>query len=63
VDLILIAPNGALNFDGASLDIPEHVVVNTPLPGTWFCIVSGFAIHTGTDRFELRVALDGTVVK
>ena len=63
VDLILIAPDGTLNFDGASLNIPEHVVVNNPLPGTWFCIVSGFEIHTGTDRFELRVALDGTVVK
>jgi hypothetical protein len=63
VDLILIAPDGTLNFNGASLNIPEHVVVNNPLPGTWFCIVSGFEIHTGTDRFELRVALDGTVVK
>jgi subtilisin family serine protease len=63
VDLILIAPDGTLNFDGASLNIPEHVVVRNPLPGTWFCIVSGFEIHTGTDRFELRVALDGTVVK
>jgi subtilisin family serine protease len=63
VDLILVAPDGTLNFDGASLNIPEHVVVNSPMPGTWFCIVSGFEIHTGTDRFELRVALDGTVVK
>ena len=63
VDLILIAPDGTLNFDGASLNIPEHVVVKNPLPGTWFSIVSGFEIHTGTDRFELRVALDGTVVK
>ena len=63
VDLILIAPDGTLNFDGASLNMPEHVVVNNPVPGTWFCIVSGFEIHTGTDRFELRVALDGTVVK
>ena len=63
VDLILIAPDGTLNFAGASLNIPEHVVVNNPLPGTWFCMVSGFGIYTGTDRFELRVALDGTVVK
>jgi hypothetical protein len=63
VDLILIAPDGAVNFDGATLSSPEHVVVNNPLPGTWFATVHGFEIHTGTDKFELRVALDGKVVK
>jgi subtilisin family serine protease len=63
VDLILIAPNGSVNFAGATLNNPEHAVINDPLPGTWFAIVSGFEIQTGTDKFELRVALDGKVVK
>jgi subtilisin family serine protease len=63
VDLILIAPNGSVNFAGATLNNPEHAVINNPLPGTWFAIVSGFEIHTGADKFELRVALDGKVVK
>jgi subtilisin family serine protease len=63
VDLILIAPDGALNFDGATLSSPEHVIVNNPLAGTWIATVHGFEIHTGTDKFELRVALDGKVVK
>jgi hypothetical protein len=63
VDLILIDPSGAPNFDGAMLNNPERVVVDNPLPGLWFAIVDGFSIPTGTDKFELRVALDGQVVK
>jgi len=63
LDLILIAPNGSVNFSGASLNNPEHAVVNKPLAGTWLALISGFEIHTATDKFELRVALDGKVVK
>lgn len=37
IDLILIAPNRLVNFSGASLNNPEHVVVNNPLPGTLSC--------------------------
>ena len=52
MDLLLIDPNGGSNFDGASLNNPEQVAVSNPLPGTWFAIVSGYTIHTGTDKFE-----------
>lgn len=63
IDLILIAPNGALNLQGATLNNPEVVRVANPLAGTWFALVDGFEVHTGTDKFELRVSLDGKVVK
>jgi len=63
LDLILIAPGGALNFAGATINNPENAVVNNPAPGTWVAVVSGFEIHTDSDKYELRVALDGKVVK
>ncbi len=63
IDLILVAPGGALNFAGATIGNPEVAVVNNPAPGQWLAVVDGFEVATGTDKFELRVALDGTVVK
>jgi subtilisin family serine protease len=62
VDLILVAPNGTVNLNGATLNNPEEAIVANPMPGTWFAIVAGFEIDTGSDKFELRVALDGKVV-
>jgi Subtilase family len=62
VDLILLAPNGTVNLNGATLNNPEEAIVANPMPGTWFAIVAGFEIDTGSDKFELRVALDGKVV-
>jgi subtilisin family serine protease len=63
VDLVLVDPNGATNTDGATLDNPEVVVIKNPAPGTWVALLSGFEIHTRFDRYELRVSLDGNVVK
>ena len=63
VDLVLVDPVGGVNFGGATLNNPEVVTVNNPMTGTWNVLVSGFEIHTATDKFELRVSLDGNVVK
>ncbi|MGH9580756.1 MAG: S8 family serine peptidase, partial [Terriglobales bacterium] len=63
VDLILVAPDSSLNFDGATVDNPENATVVNPISGTWLVVVDGFEVPTGTDKFELRVALDGKVVK
>jgi subtilisin family serine protease len=63
IDLILVNPSGGLNFDGATLNNAERVTVMNPAAGMWLVAISGFEIHTGTDKFELRVALDGKVVK
>jgi subtilisin family serine protease len=61
VDLILISPGGAVNLDGATLNNPEVATVTTPQPGTWIVLVDGFNIPAGSDKFELRVSLDGKV--
>lgn len=63
VDLLLVDPGGAVNTDGATLDNPEVVAIKNPAPGTWVALLSGFEIHTRFDRYELRVSLDGQVVK
>jgi subtilisin family serine protease len=63
VDLILVAPDGLLNLSGATLNNPEEAIVANPMPGTWLAFVVGFEIHAGSDKFELRVALDGKVVR
>ena len=63
IDMILEAPSSLLNFDGATWNSPESVVVNKPTPGTWRVMVNGFEVNTRSDEFELRVALDGQVVR
>jgi hypothetical protein len=63
IDMIPIKPNGQLVLDGATLNSPEVAVVSNPPAGTWIVLVNGFQIPTGTDKFELRVDLDGKVVK
>jgi hypothetical protein len=63
VDLYLVNPSGALNVDGAALNNPEKVVLTNPAPGQWLALIDGFDIPTGSDKFELRVSLDGKVVK
>ena len=62
IDLILIQPDGGLNFDGATLNGPESVMVANPMPGTWYAVINGFEVHVPDDRYELRVSLDGNVV-
>ncbi len=63
VDMILVAPNGVPNFAGSTLRNPERVVVNNPAAGQWVVLVDGFEIPAGRDTFQLRVSLDGKVVK
>ena len=63
VDLILVAPGGAVNAAGATARNPEVAVVDNPAAGQWLALVDGFEVNTGDDRFELRVSLDGNVVK
>ena len=50
---------GALSKDEI-VDLPGNV---DTAAGSWTAVVAGFDIPTGTDKFELRVSLDGNVVK
>ena len=62
IDMILIRPNGTLDLSGAMLNDPEHAAVNNPAAGRWLVIIDAFQIPAGSDKFELRVSLDGNVV-
>jgi subtilisin family serine protease len=55
VDLILIAPNGALNFAGATLNSPETVTIANPAGGNWTLVVNGFTIFERADKYQIRV--------
>ena len=59
IDLILLDPNGKLNFNGATLDSPERVVVNNPTSGTWTAFIIGFTVNGREEEFVLRAAADG----
>jgi hypothetical protein len=63
IDMLLVKPDGSLVLDGATLNAPERVIVNNPAPGTWYVLVDGFAVYGSSERFELRVTLDGQLVK
>ena len=61
---MLLAPDGTSDVvSGATLDEPEEVSVKNPIPGTWYVFAFGFSIPAGTDKIELRVTIDGKVVK
>jgi subtilisin family serine protease len=63
LDMILFDPNLNTNTDGAHLNSPEKATVLNPIPGTWLVLIKGFDIPAGSDKYELRVALDGKVIK
>jgi hypothetical protein len=63
LDLILVRPNGTASFAGATLNSPESVSVTNPAAGVWTVLLHGFEINTSSDKYELRIALDGKVIK
>jgi len=63
VDMILVRPDGSLIFGGATLNNPEVITIDAPVQGQWIVLIDGFEVWTGTDKYELRVALDGKVVR
>lgn len=64
IDLILVRPNGTLILDGATLNNPEQATISNPPAGNWFALVDGYSIFTKNgDKFKLRLAVDGYVLK
>ena len=68
IDMSIIDPNGNVLVNetgsqpGATLAGPERATVENPAPGTWQVVVDGFNIPAGTDKFKLRVTLDGQIL-
>jgi hypothetical protein len=63
LDMYVFDPNGVVDIDGATLNSPEHTVVNNPIPGTWTVLIQGFSVPTGQDTYQLSVVVDGKLVK
>jgi len=63
IDMHLVAPGGAVSAGGATLRSPELVKITNPAPGTWQVILLGFSVFGGDEMYELRVELDGKIVK
>jgi hypothetical protein len=69
LDMIVIDPNGTEvqdadgNPPGATLNSPERVLVDNPIPGTWRILVQGFTIQRHTDLFTVTVTADGKRLK
>jgi len=63
LDLILVKPDGGVLFGGATLNIPETVTIDAPAQGQWIVLLDGFEVWSGTDKYQLRVTLDGKVVR
>jgi subtilisin family serine protease len=55
IDLILYDPDGQPYFDGATLNIPERVSIDSPTKGQWTAVVTGFMLHGFQDEYELFV--------
>ena len=63
LDLILIRPNGTADFSGATASNPEKFSLTNPAVGNWLMIVAGFDVAARGESYELRVALNGQVVR
>jgi subtilisin family serine protease len=62
LDLILVRPDGTLDFSAATSSSPEVSTIANPAPGNWLAIIQGFDVAGRGDKYELRVALNGKVV-
>ena len=63
LDLIVISPTGVATLTGATLNAPEQASIKNPAAGVWTALVTVFGLDSDSDKFELRVSLDGKVVK
>jgi subtilisin family serine protease len=55
IDLILIDPNGVPYYEGATLDSPERVNIDSPEPGQWSLLVTGYMLHGFEDKYDVRI--------
>jgi hypothetical protein len=63
LDLILVDPDGFLNFAGATLSTPERVFLENPTPGVWTAFVQGFTVWPNesgdvTEPYKLASSVD-----
>ncbi|MBZ5568353.1 MAG: S8 family serine peptidase [Acidobacteriia bacterium] len=54
IDMILVAPDGTFNFDGATINGLERAAIQNPQAGMWQILVNGYTIYDriGFDRWK-----------
>jgi subtilisin family serine protease len=65
IDFFVTDPNRIEHTGGASLQHPERIVVPAPggdLRGLWLVTITGFEVPGGSDKWKLRVIVNGKVV-
>ncbi|HYV19987.1 MAG TPA: S8 family serine peptidase [Verrucomicrobiae bacterium] len=63
IDLYLVNPYDFPDYGAATLNVPETTLINDPVPGPWKAQIYGFEMPTRTDKFKLRILIDGQVVR
>ena len=69
IDMILVDPNGNIVVNqngtqpGATLAGPERATLDAPQSGGWQVVIDGFNIPAGWDKYQLRVTLDGQILR
>ncbi len=65
LDLILVDPDGNVNYDGATLNGRETAQVNNPKAGQWQILVNGYEVfgHLGLDGTEFGPKIDHYTVQ
>jgi len=69
IDMTIVDPNGNVLVNGngsqpgKTLAGPERASVAHPVDGTWKVVIDGFDIPAGSDKFQLRVTLDGVILR
>jgi hypothetical protein len=57
IDLILVAPDGTMLLDGATVNAPERAIVKDPMAGEWQAYLVGYQVDK-TDYVRLYLTLE-----
>lgn len=64
LDVVLMAPDGTLNFDAATLSNPERAEISDPAAGKWIAFIRGFDVNSANgDKYTLQITADDVVIK
>ena len=62
LDVILVDPDGGPYYNGATLNSPERVHIDDPIPGEWLALIDGYTVYDQHERYELVLQADGKAI-
>jgi hypothetical protein len=57
IDMIIFDPEDNPYYDGATVNAPERVVVEAPMPGVWYVVIIGYELYL-PDPYNLYVKFE-----